>query len=221
MPVFAAHFFKKPVSKPEMAKQNGEYWLNVTVSFRCCHALLAMHSGSWDSIVLRSEKGCGAMLTSVNALIGLPAVWQDQQVGWIEQAVANPIKRRLEGLVLRRGIGSARWTDGADVLSAGRTCVLLQRKPMRLTQLPQMLPSRAFLTTGEDAGEVTDALLDGATLQLAALEICQGPLYRLMGRRAYAADFCIRPNGDSQDVVAARLLSWTQLLRQLGEEENP
>lgn len=160
------------------------------------------------------------MLTSLNALIGLPAVWQDRQVGWIERAVADVCSRRLKGLVMRRGIGAAKWVSGDEVLAAGESCVLLRSKPTRLPDLPDDRPTQAFLTTGEPVGEVTDLIFHSDTLRLAALEICQGPLYRLMGRRAYAAEFCIRPNGSTGDAVTARLLSWAQLCRQLGEGEN-
>lgn len=161
------------------------------------------------------------MLTSLNALVGLPAVWQNQQVGWIERAVADVEGRRLGGLVVRKGIGSARWADGKEVLCAGENCVLLRSKPARLPKVPQEKDRRTFLTTGEAAGLVTDVFFLGEPLSLAALEVCRGPLQRLMGCRAYAVDFCIRPGEIQDEVVAAQLLSWTQLLSHLGEEGEP
>ena len=161
------------------------------------------------------------MLTSLNALVGLPAVWQNQQVGWIERAVADVEGRRLGGLVVRKGMGSARWADGNEVLCIGENCVLLGSKPARLPKVPPQKDRRTFLTTGEAAGVVTDVFFRGEPLALAALEVCRGPLQRLMGYRAYAADFCIRPGKVQDEVVAAQLLSWTQLLSHLGEEGEP
>lgn len=161
------------------------------------------------------------MLTSLNALVGLPAVWQNQQVGWIERAVADVEGRRLGGLVVRKGMGGARWAHGGEVLSADENFVLLRSKPVRFGGMPQEKSVQTFLTTGEAVGVVTDVFFRTDRFDLAALEVCRGPVQRLLGFRAYAVDFCIRPGEIQDEVVAAQLLSWTQLLSHLGEEGEP
>ena len=49
------------------------------------------------------------MLTSLNRIAGMPVIWQDRQIGCVERAIADASARRLRGLVIRKGIGLARW----------------------------------------------------------------------------------------------------------------
>lgn len=156
------------------------------------------------------------MLTSLNRLMGMPVVWRDRQVGLVERAAADAARQRLCGLVVRRGIGSARWVPCEDILLLGESCVVLRARPVRL---PEELPEafgRVFLTTGESAGEVTDAVLHREQRRILALEVSPGPLYRLAGRCVYAPGYHVQPGR----VIVSRLLDWTQLLSQLGEEET-
>ena len=44
------------------------------------------------------------MLTSLNRMVGLPVVWQDRQLGYVERAVPDARARRLSGVVVRKGI---------------------------------------------------------------------------------------------------------------------
>ena len=157
------------------------------------------------------------MLASLNAIIGQTVIWQDQKVGLVERAFPNAQKRRLDGLVIRRGMGVARWISGEDILLLGKSCVVVRRKPQRMPEKENVIPGRVFLTSGECAGEVTDVFVETHTLRLAALEVCQGPFYRLMGRRAYAAQFHMNAGGEEGDVTAPGLLSWTQLKTRLEE----
>lgn len=160
------------------------------------------------------------MLTSLGRMTGMPVVWQDRQIGLVERAVPDARHARLDGVIVRKGIGIARWATVDDILLVGERCVVLRRKPARLPERAMGEMRRAFLTTGECAGEVTDALLEGDTLDIPALEICQGPLYRLIGQRAYAGRFYPSDHGEPGEVVIPALLTWTQLLRQLGEEDE-
>lgn len=160
------------------------------------------------------------MLVSLNRLRGMPVIWQARSVGQVERAVADVRSRMLEGLVVRRGIGTARWCPRWDVLLVGERCVLLHHKPGGLPEgdLPEM--GQAFLADGGCAGEVTDMLICAQNLRLAALEICSGPFYRLMGKRGYAVDFCVDSADRSENVIVPRLLSWTQLTTHLEGEER-
>lgn len=158
------------------------------------------------------------MLTSLKRMVGLPVVWQDRQMGYVERAVPDAGLRRLSGVVARRGIGPAKWYAPEDVVAVGRLCVLVRGKSSSVPDGRQGSLGRVFLTTGECAGEVTDVILHGDTLRLAALELSQGPVYRLLGRRAYAPEY--RVNGATGEAVTPRLMTWAQLKRALGEEEE-
>lgn len=160
------------------------------------------------------------MLTSLGRMTGMPVVWQDRQIGLVERAVPDARRARLDGVIVRKGIGVAHWATADDILLVGERCVMLRRRPARLPEKLMGEMRRAFLTTGECAGEVTDVLLRGDTLDIPALEICQGPLYRLMGHRAYAGRFYPSDHGEENEVIIPTLLTWTQLLRQLGEEDG-
>ena len=75
-----------------------------------------------------------------------------------------------------------------------------------------------YLTGGAYAGEATDWILLPDSTVFAAVEISPGPVYRLFGCCAYASDF--QPGPEKNSVSVPRLLTWTQLRRQLGEEED-
>ena len=156
------------------------------------------------------------MLTSLERLIGMPAVWQNRHMGLVERAVPDATQGRLAGLIVRRGIGGARWAENADILLLGENCIVLSQKPGRL---PQTLPAsfgKVCHPNGESAGMVTDVLVESAQRRILALEISPGPLYRLVGLCAYAPEYHASPG----QVTVSALLPWTQLMSQLGEEEN-
>ena len=157
------------------------------------------------------------MLTSLNRLTGLPVVWRDRQMGYVERAVADVPRMRLHGLVVRKGIGGARWSPAENILLAGKRSVVLSSRPVRMPETEPRPVRLAIHAAGGCAGEVCDVFIHGDTLQIAALEISQGPVYRLLGRCAYAPACRVHENGEA---VVPRLLSWTQLLTQLGEEDG-
>jgi len=67
-------------------------------------------------------------------------------------------------------------------------------------------------------GAGTDGIFAPGSFAFAALEVSPGPIYRLMGRCAYACEYRVDPQ--SGGVIVPQLLSWTQLKRQLGEEDD-
>lgn len=153
---------------------------------------------------------------SLNALVGMPVIWQDKRLGAVERAVADAQSGWLEGLVIRRGIGVAKWI-GKDAISLiGKSCVLVSGRPVRLAEKQPEATPRVFLTTGECAGEVTDMVIDPRTMRIAALEVCRWPLGQLMGRRGYAVQFHLK----AEEIIAPRLLSWMQLKTYLKEEDE-
>ena len=158
------------------------------------------------------------MLTSIKRLVGMPVVCQDRRLGYVEQAIPKEDARRLAGVIIRRGIGSARWCAAEDILSAGPECVVIANRPSTSAHPCIRSPERAYLTNGQCVGEVTDWIFAPGGFAFAALEVSPGPIYRLMGQCAYACEF--RADPQSGGVIVPQLLSWTQLKRQLGEEDD-
>lgn len=207
---------EKQISPVRLEKRNSRFHQY----FRRCHALLANTAVKTGRIAMRQWKGSGGMLTSLNRLTGLPVVWRDRQMGYVERAVADVQGMRLHGLVVRKGIGAARWSPGEGVLLAGQYSVVLDRRPVRMPEAEPQSIRRAVFTTGGCAGEVSDVLIRSDTLAVAALEVSQGPVYRLMGRCAYAPVCRVNGDGEPGEVVVPQLLTWAQLLTQLGEEDG-
>ncbi len=157
------------------------------------------------------------MHITLSRMAGMPAVFQNEQVGYVESALLDARDEKLDGLVIRRGIGAAKWAGSEAIAQLGSRCVILHSRPVHMPPRTQQPPGRVFLTTGVCAGDVTDAFLSSRSLCVSALEVCQGPLYRLVGQRAYAARFRLQEGGT---VVAQELLSWAQLVKHLGEEDD-
>ena len=187
---------------------------------RFWHALFAPCRTGAGNIAVRLWKGDEGMLTSLNRMVGLPVIWQDRQMGYVERAVPDARVRRLSGVVVRRGIGGAKWVAAEAIALVGSRCVLVRQKPAAMPDDRPESPERAFLTTGECAGEVTDIILRSDTLHLKALELSPGPLYRLLGRCAYAPEYRAGGGARAGEVVVPRLLTWAQLKRTLGEEDG-
>lgn len=156
------------------------------------------------------------MLTSLERITGMPVVWKDEQVGLVEQAVADAEARRLCGLIIRKGLRSARWCAAEDITLVGNECVLISQKPVTLPERRPSAMKQAFLANGQYAGQVTDGLLHPETLQLKAIQISPGPIHRLFGYCAYASKYRLDTAGS---VVIDGLLSWEQLKSQIREEE--
>ena len=158
------------------------------------------------------------MLTSLQRLIGMPVVLRDCRIGFVERAFADPSLRRLEGVVIRRGLGSARWLRGSQILLAGRTCLLADGTPARMPRIADETVRHAYLVTGEYAGVVSDVVLDAETLLAGALEISRSPSGRLMGQCMYTAQYSAA--SCKENVTAGELLTWPQLRKLLGEEDR-
>jgi len=161
-------------------------------------------------------KGCDGMLLSLSRMTGMPVVWKDQHMGYVERAVADWEARRLDGLIIRKGVAGARWVLASQIEVIGSGCIILMSRPQRLRERQEESQLPVFLTNGECAGEVTDVILSGETLSVRALEVCRGPVSRLLGRRQYASGFQLNHSG----AVAESLVSWAQLLGECGEEDD-
>ncbi|MBO5502396.1 MAG: hypothetical protein J6K73_14730 [Clostridia bacterium] len=155
------------------------------------------------------------MLTTLNQLTGLPVIWQSNVVGQVERGVADEHARCLAGLIVRHGLGAARWIPARQISLLGQRCVIINSRPACLPAVLPAVANRVYLTNGSLAGLVTDAMLSRETQRIEALEISESLLGRLMGQRRYAVVYQV----EQGRAVVPELLSWAAL-RQRFEEER-
>lgn len=159
------------------------------------------------------------MLMTLNQLTGMPVVWQGSVVGAVDHGVMDAKAQQLLGLIIRRGLGAAKWVPSQGISLMGQRCVVAQQRPVRL---PEMLPPavcRVYLTNGSLAGQVTDALLCRETQRVEALEISESLLGCLMGQRRYAVAYQVGQQ-DAGKAVVSDLLSWAELKQRFKEERE-
>lgn len=126
-------------------------------------------------------------------IVGLPAVHQGRAAGRVEQAVLTPDGQRLRGLILRQGMGGARWAAAEDVLILGQVSVILIRPPGRVPAHADFTLSAVKDSGGMLLGWVTDVYLDAATRAVSALEVDLGPIETLRAGRLLARAFAVSP----------------------------
>ena len=58
-------------------------------------------------------------------ILGLPAICGARIVGHVERAIPDAEGRCLQGLVIRRGLGGAKWADRSSIAVLGDVSVIL------------------------------------------------------------------------------------------------
>lgn len=141
----------------------------------------------------------------LSSLTGLPVVLAGCIVGSVEQGVLTRDGRTLRGLILRRGMGTARWTPEEDVLLLGTVSVIVSRKPGRVPADAGFAFTSVKDTAGLYLGRVTDVWIDPVTRRSGALEVSLGPVETLNGGRLLAHTFraCPAPDDPGQVLVPA------------------
>ena len=94
------------------------------------------------------------MLTSLNRMVGLPVVWQDRQLGYVERAIPDAHARRLSGVVVRKGIGAAKWVSSDGIAVVGSRCVLIRQKP---GAVPSSWPSTVTPVPSRSSAATSDS----------------------------------------------------------------
>lgn len=158
------------------------------------------------------------MLTTLNRLVGLPVVMQGKQIGSVERAVADEQAQRLEGIVLRHGLGAARWIPLAGIQWLGESCIAVKQQPCAMPRQLPLPQNLVYLTSGKLLGQTADLILCSTSFRIVALEICAGPLYRLLGKSSYVREYQVQV--EKGGVMVGQLLSWAQLNSVLEEERE-
>ncbi len=136
-------------------------------------------------------------MTGIQGLIGLPVIRGGKTVGLLEQAVLEQSGKKLRGIIIREGLGGARWVDRESIQTIGGVSVLISGTPKRLPKEAGFRLGRVQDTSGLRLGTVTDALINPETLEVEALEISNGPLDDLLHGRWLASDFVLRQPPDN------------------------
>lgn len=161
------------------------------------------------------------MWMTLNQLTGLPVVWQGKVAGHVDHGVIDPQSSRLKGLIVRHGLGAAKWVPSQGIEWIGRDCILSRMRP---AAQPESLPSafrRIYLTNGSLLGQVTDVLLRLENHRVVALEVSESLTERLLGRRRYAVEYRLQTDGrEAGKAIAGDLLSWAELMSRFKEERE-
>lgn len=136
-------------------------------------------------------------MTGIQGLIGLPVIRGGKTVGLLEQAVLEESGKKLRGIIIREGLGGARWVDRENIQTIGGVSVLVSGDLKKPPKEANFRLGYVQDTSGLRLGTVTDALINPETLEVEALEISNGPLDDLLHGRWLASDFVLRQPQDS------------------------
>lgn len=141
-------------------------------------------------------------------LLGLPAVLGGRLVGHVERTVLDREGRRLRGLVIRRGLGGARWAAREQVGVLGDVSVVLRCAPVRPPKDVDSILRTVKDESGLTLGRVTDAWLSPETMTVTALEVTLGWFEDLQRGRLRVSDWGVQPGDDGEMQVLLRREEW-------------
>lgn len=141
-------------------------------------------------------------------VLGLPAILGERLMGRVERASLDVQGRQLKGLMIRRGLGGAKWVgrDGVSVL--GDVSVVLKSAPERPPKEAEVPLGRVMDESGLTLGRVTDAWLRPQTLEVTALEVTLGPLEDLRRGRLRVRDWAVQTGADGERQVLIGRGEW-------------
>ena len=143
-------------------------------------------------------------MTGIRGLIGLPVIRGGKTVGLLEQAVLEESGKKLRGIIVREGIGGAKWVECGNIQTIGGVSVLVSGELKKLPKEAGFHLGRVQDTTGLRLGTVTDALINTETLEVEALEISNGPVDDLLHGRWLAKEFVLRKPQDGVHLAAKK-----------------
>lgn len=137
-------------------------------------------------------------------LLGLPAVCGERVVGHVERAVPDEEGRHLLGLVIRRGLGGAKWADRSAITVLGDVSVILGAKPGRVPKGNDTLLGAVRDESGLALGRVTDWWISPDTFDITALEITLGLMEDLRSGRKTIRQWTVQPGEEGCQVLIPR-----------------
>ena len=137
-------------------------------------------------------------------ILGLPCVWGEKVVGHVEGAVPDATGQRVEGFILRRGLGSAKWADRACVAVLGDVSLVLKEKPGRLPKGRERALGLVKDESGLTLGRVTDWWIDRDALNITGLEVTLGLLEDLQKGRCRVKSWTVQKAEEELQVLLPR-----------------
>ena len=141
----------------------------------------------------RARAGCGRSLIRLGSLVGLPAALDGRMVGRVEQTVLTPDGLALRGMVIRHGLGGAKWAAAESISVLGDVSIILHDKPGKLPKDAGFALSSVKDTGGLNLGRVTDAYVNPLTFRVTALEVSLGLVEEFTCGRMLARSFVVHP----------------------------
>ena len=137
-------------------------------------------------------------------ILGLPAICGERVVGHVERAIPDEAGRQLTGLIIRRGLGGAKWADRSAIHVLGEVSVILRCKPGRVPRGKENLLATVKDEGGLTLGRITDWWISPDTLHITALEITLGLLEDLRSGRRRVQQWTVQPGEDGMQVLIPR-----------------
>ncbi len=137
-------------------------------------------------------------------ILGLPCVWGEKVVGHVEGAVPDAAGQQVEGFILRRGLGSAKWVDRTAVAVLGDVSLVLKEKPGRLPKGRERVLGPVKDESGLTLGRVTDWWIDREALNITGLEVTLGLLEDLQNGRCRVRSWTVQKAEEELQVLLPR-----------------
>ncbi len=144
------------------------------------------------------------MTVRLGRILGLPAVCGERVVGHVERAVPDETGQQVNGFIIRRGLGGAKWADRSAVSVLGDVSVILREKPGRVPKGSDHLLSAVKDEGGLTLGRVTDWWISRSGLAITALEVTLGPLEDVLSGRRRVLKWVVQPGDDGMTVLIPR-----------------
>lgn len=145
------------------------------------------------------------MMTTVRALIGLPAVVGSRRAGRVIQAELSDDLTHLTGLWIHAGISGTRFISADSISVIGKQVLLADDSGTRKRRGKKSLFRRAVGTDGSRLGAVTGAIIDELSFRVEVLEISLGLWDDLLYGRRYARSFTLNQASGSVIVDIAEI----------------
>ena len=137
-------------------------------------------------------------------ILGLPAVVGARVVGHVERAVPDQTGQHMQGLIIRRGLGGAKWVDRSQVAVLGDVSVILRQRPGRVPKGSATALNAVRDESGLALGRVTDLWISPETFDITALEITLGLVEDLRSGRRTVRQWTVQPGEEGMQVLITR-----------------
>ena len=137
-------------------------------------------------------------------ILGLPCICGEKVVGHVERAIPDETGQQVEGFIIRRGLGSAKWADREAVSVLGDVSVILKEKPGRVPKGCENTMGSVKDEGGLTLGRVTDWWISRDGLGITALEVTLGLLEDLTNGRRKVSRWTVQLTEEGMQVFLPR-----------------